>query len=202
VYFKRSRLVALAAVLASTYPFFLGGGFTTIAFLPAWLRDVSKVVPTRYAIDGIRQALFYPDLQDFGHDMAVLLGFAAASSLIAAYSWDARWTERVALPATGPQPGCARAVDTAPPNRRARGHGRREVQRVCCLAGGELVVVTGTHSATRRALLGPKPSCRPLSPESGDFVRANQTSQRIWDVAGRWAREGCQGCDCVRGAGR
>lgn len=84
VWLKRSRLVALTAVIASTYLFFLGGGFTTIAFLPTWLRDISKLVPTRYAIDGIRQALFYPDLQGFGHDMVVLLGFAVAATLLAA----------------------------------------------------------------------------------------------------------------------
>lgn len=35
--------------------------------------------PTRYAIDGLRQSLFYPDLYGFGTDMWVLLGTAAVA---------------------------------------------------------------------------------------------------------------------------
>lgn len=35
---RGARTVALAATVLSTYLFFLGGGFTTIAFLPPWLR--------------------------------------------------------------------------------------------------------------------------------------------------------------------
>jgi ABC-2 type transport system permease protein len=84
VWLKRSQLVALGSVIASTYLFFLGGGFTTIAFLPDWLQTISRLVPTRYAIDGVRQVLFYPNLQGFGHDMAMLLGFAAATTVLGA----------------------------------------------------------------------------------------------------------------------
>jgi ABC-2 type transport system permease protein len=36
-------------------------------------------VPTRHAIDGLRQSLFYPDLYGFGADMRVLLGTAAVA---------------------------------------------------------------------------------------------------------------------------
>src|SRR5262249_3102666 len=57
---RRSTTVALAGVIVASYLFFLGGGFTTIAFLPAWLRELSRAVPTRYGIDGMRQSLFYP----------------------------------------------------------------------------------------------------------------------------------------------
>ena len=59
---RRATTVALAGVTVASYLFFLGGGFTTIAFLPAWLQTLSRAVPTRYGIDGMRQALFYPDL--------------------------------------------------------------------------------------------------------------------------------------------
>ena len=45
--------------------FFLGGGFTTIAFLPQWLHNISVFNPIRYSIDGMRQALFYPTLSGF-----------------------------------------------------------------------------------------------------------------------------------------
>ena len=36
-------------------------------------------MPTRYAIDGLRQALFYPDLHNFGPDLAALCLFGVAS---------------------------------------------------------------------------------------------------------------------------
>lgn len=73
---RGTRAVSMAASVICTYLFFLGGGFTTIQFLPTWLRRITTVVPTRYAIDGLRQSLFYPDLHGFGADMRVLLGTA------------------------------------------------------------------------------------------------------------------------------
>jgi ABC-2 type transport system permease protein len=76
---RRPTTVALAGVTVATYLFFLGGGFTTIAFLPGWLRMISRGVPTRYAIDGMRQTLFYPDLRGLTTDLLVLGAFAAAA---------------------------------------------------------------------------------------------------------------------------
>ena len=76
---RRSTTVALAGVTVSSYLFFLGGGFTTIAFLPAWLRTLSRLVPTRYGIDGMRQTLFYPDLIGVTTDLVALGGFALAA---------------------------------------------------------------------------------------------------------------------------
>jgi ABC-2 type transport system permease protein len=76
---RRSTTVALVGVTVSSYLFFLGGGFTTIAFLPAWLRTISRGVPTRYAIDGMRQSLFYPDLEGLTTDLLVLGGFALSA---------------------------------------------------------------------------------------------------------------------------
>jgi ABC-2 type transport system permease protein len=78
-----SRNTAMASSILSTYLFFLGGGFTTIAFLPEWLRILSALNPVRYAIDGLRQALFYPDLTGFSGDMSVLVGTAVATTLLA-----------------------------------------------------------------------------------------------------------------------
>ncbi len=77
---RRSSTVALVAITVSTYLFFLGGGFTTIAFLPTWLRDVSRLVPTSYAIDATRQVLFYPGLHGVGTDLAALVGFMLAAT--------------------------------------------------------------------------------------------------------------------------
>jgi ABC-2 type transport system permease protein len=78
---RRATTVALAGVTLASYLFFLGGGFTTIAFLPAWLRALSRAVPTRYGIDGMRQSLFYPDLTGIGTDLIALCAFAAAALL-------------------------------------------------------------------------------------------------------------------------
>jgi ABC-2 type transport system permease protein len=78
-----SRNTAMACSVLSTYLFFLGGGFTTVAFLPEWLRVLSALNPVRYAIDGLRQALFYPGLTGFAGDMSVLIGTAAATTLLA-----------------------------------------------------------------------------------------------------------------------
>jgi ABC-type multidrug transport system permease subunit len=69
----------MAASVLATYLFFLGGGFTTIAFLPNWLQVVSSFIPTRYAIAGMRQILFYPDLIGVQHDLTVLIGAALGS---------------------------------------------------------------------------------------------------------------------------
>jgi ABC-type multidrug transport system permease subunit len=76
---RRSTTVALAGVTVSSYLFFLGGGFTTIAFLPHWLQTLSLLVPTRYGIDGMRQSLFYADLTGVPTDLAALGGFALAT---------------------------------------------------------------------------------------------------------------------------
>jgi ABC-2 type transport system permease protein len=76
--FKHAATVALATVIVSSYAFFLGGGFTTIAFLPDWLQLLSRAVPTRYAIDGLRQTLFYPDLRGVAASLAFVGAFAFA----------------------------------------------------------------------------------------------------------------------------
>ena len=67
-----SRTIAMASSVVATYMFFLGGGFTTIAFLPEWLQTLSSFIPMRYAIDGMRQALFYSTLDGVAKDIAVL----------------------------------------------------------------------------------------------------------------------------------
>jgi ABC-type multidrug transport system permease subunit len=88
---RRVRLTAMVGLNASAYLFFLGGGFTTTAFLPRWLETASRLVPTSYAIRALRQALFYPDLVGFQRDAAVLAGaallFAACAVLALLRAW-------------------------------------------------------------------------------------------------------------------
>lgn len=88
---RDERLVTMVGLNGAAYLFFLGGGFTTVAFLPNWLQNAARLVPTSYAIEGLRQALFYPDLLGFGRDLAVLAGCAAlsvaAASILLARAW-------------------------------------------------------------------------------------------------------------------
>jgi len=88
---RDARLVTMTGLNASAYLFFLGGGFTTVAFLPDWIQVVSRFMPTRYAIDGLRQALFYPDLVGFGRDLLVLSGCALASIVLASFTLARAW---------------------------------------------------------------------------------------------------------------
>jgi ABC-type multidrug transport system permease subunit len=88
---RDARLVTMTGLNASAYMFFLGGGFTTVAFLPEWIQVVSRFVPTRYAIDGLRQALFYPDLIGFERDIAVLCACAVTSVALASFTLAYAW---------------------------------------------------------------------------------------------------------------
>ena len=88
---RDARLVTMTGLNAAAYLFFLGGGFTTVAFLPSWIQVASRLVPTRYAIDGLRQALFYPDLVGFGRDLAVLSACAVASVVLASMMLSRAW---------------------------------------------------------------------------------------------------------------
>src|SRR5262249_20823197 len=85
------RLVTMTALNAAAYLFFLGGGFTAVAFLPHWLYVASRFIPTSYAIEGLRQALFYPGLRGFGHDLLVLTGCAALSIVLASAALTRAW---------------------------------------------------------------------------------------------------------------
>jgi ABC-2 type transport system permease protein len=88
---RDERLVTMAGLNAAVYLFFLGGGFTTVAFLPAWIQTASRFVPTSYAIEGLRQALFYPDLAGLGRDLLVLAGCAALSVSLASVMLARAW---------------------------------------------------------------------------------------------------------------
>ena len=79
IWLRNARLVAMVGLNFAAYLFFLGGGFTTVPFLPDWIQRASRLVPTSYAISGLRQALFYPDLTGFAHDLA----FVALSAAVA-----------------------------------------------------------------------------------------------------------------------
>ncbi|MGH7203173.1 MAG: ABC transporter permease [Candidatus Levyibacteriota bacterium] len=89
---RGSRTIAMAASVLATYMFFLGGGFSTIAFLPDWLQTISSFIPMRYAIDGMRQALFYNTLDNIGKDLTVLSLTAIVAVFIGSFMLRRSWT--------------------------------------------------------------------------------------------------------------
>jgi ABC-2 type transport system permease protein len=88
---RGTRTIAMATSIVATYLFFMGGGFTTIQFLPVWLQDISAWDPIRYAIDGIRQALFYPNLTGIGADLVVLTATALAALILGSIAIRRSW---------------------------------------------------------------------------------------------------------------
>ncbi len=91
--FKETRTIAMAATVFATYMYFLGGGFTTISFLSPWLQTLSSFIPIRYAIDGLRQALFYSSLQGILKDIIILFLTAFISVVIGSYAIKWSWAD-------------------------------------------------------------------------------------------------------------
>ena len=81
----------MASSVVAIYMFFLGGGFTTIAFLPEWIQTLSKFIPMRYAIDAMRQALFYPTLDGVSKDLLVLSITALFAIILGSYTVRRSW---------------------------------------------------------------------------------------------------------------
>ncbi len=90
---KGSRSIAMSASTISSYMFFLGGGFTTIPFLPHWLQDISAFIPFRYAIDGMREALFYATLDEIPKNLTILCLTAILTVLLGSYSVRKAWSD-------------------------------------------------------------------------------------------------------------
>ena len=89
---KGSRYVAFLSSMTAIYLFLLGGGFTAIEFVPHWLQGVSAFIPTRYSIDALRQALFYPNPTGLPYSLLVLALYAIAcvgvGALLMRRSWN------------------------------------------------------------------------------------------------------------------
>jgi len=88
---RGTRYVAFLSSVTATYLFFLGGGFTAIEFVPRWLQDLSAFIPTRYSIDALRQALFYPNPTGLPWSLLILaiyaIGCVGVGSFLIRRSW-------------------------------------------------------------------------------------------------------------------
>jgi ABC-2 type transport system permease protein len=90
---RGSRYVAFLSSVTAMYLFLLGGGFTTIELVPNWLQDLSAFIPTRYSIDALRQALFYPSPTGLPFSLLVLAFFAVTCVGIGACLMRRSWSK-------------------------------------------------------------------------------------------------------------
>ncbi len=81
---RRMTTTAMLGVNVATASFLLGGGFTTVAFLPSFVQGVARAFPTYYAVEGMREALFYESMPGLGRNLTVLAATAAISVLVGA----------------------------------------------------------------------------------------------------------------------
>lgn len=91
---RGTRYVALLSSITATYLFFLGGGFTAIEFVPRWLQTLSAFIPTRYSIDALRQALFYPNPVGIPLSLLVLAFYSVACVGVGAFLMRRSWLRR------------------------------------------------------------------------------------------------------------
>jgi ABC-2 type transport system permease protein len=77
---KRGYTVAAVLVFGMGL---LGGAFFPISVLPAWLQPLGKVVPTRFAFDGLRDALYAGS--GWETDAIVLIGFTVVTVPLAVW---------------------------------------------------------------------------------------------------------------------
>jgi ABC-2 type transport system permease protein len=79
---RKVTTTTMLGVNVATASFLLGGGFTTIAFLPHAVQGIARAFPTYYAVEGVREALFYDTMPTLGRNLAVLAGTAAVSLVV------------------------------------------------------------------------------------------------------------------------
>jgi ABC-2 type transport system permease protein len=90
---RRLTTATMLGVNLATASFLLGGGFTTIAFLPDGVQAVARAVPTSYAVEAIREALFYETMPGLARNLTVLVATGVASLVVGAAALT-RWGGR------------------------------------------------------------------------------------------------------------
>src|SRR5262249_55216301 len=85
---QAARGVSILAVLLMVM---LGGAWVPSSFFPAWLRTITPIVPTRWAVDGFDAATIRANsVFEMFWPVAALLGFAAVFGMmaVAKFRWD------------------------------------------------------------------------------------------------------------------
>jgi len=80
---RRATTAVLLGVNAVAASFLLGGGFTTVAFLPETVQQFARLTRTYYSVSALRDAFFYKSMASAPHDMAVLALFAGGAVVVA-----------------------------------------------------------------------------------------------------------------------
>lgn len=86
---REQRVIALSTNL-TFYLFFLSGGITVIAFLPAVIQTIARFVPTYYGVHALQMAVFYNSSDLLLRDSAVLAITAIVMVGIGAYAFRRR----------------------------------------------------------------------------------------------------------------
>ncbi len=82
---RRVTTTVLLGVNVASASFLLGGGFTTIAFLPGYIQTIAHATPSFYTVEALREALFYADIHTVPRSLAILTGSAVLSVLLGAW---------------------------------------------------------------------------------------------------------------------
>ena len=79
------RVTAIGIPLAIDL-FFLSGGITVAAFLPAWLQTIAHFVPTFYGTHALQMAIFYGSTEGLALDLSVLGATALVAGVLGVLS--------------------------------------------------------------------------------------------------------------------
>ena len=84
---KRAELLSVLVMLAiSTF----GGAVFPVSVFPDWLENITRIIPARYAFDGVRAALFRGD--GWAGDAALLASIAAVTLPVSLLAFSAALT--------------------------------------------------------------------------------------------------------------
>ncbi len=81
---RRFQLVTAIGVTASFYLFFLSGGVSVAAFLPAWVQAIAQFIPTFYGVHALQMSIFYSSTDQLARDILVLLATAIVTVTLGA----------------------------------------------------------------------------------------------------------------------
>ena len=83
---RRFQRVTAVGIPLSIDLFFLSGGITVAAFLPAWLQTVAHFIPTFYGTHALQSSIFYSSTEGMAQDILVLVGTALATVALGVFS--------------------------------------------------------------------------------------------------------------------
>ena len=83
---RRFQRVTAIGIPLSIDLFFLSGGITVAAFLPAWLQTIAHFVPTFYGTHALQMAIFYGSTEGLALDLSVLGATALVAGVLGVLS--------------------------------------------------------------------------------------------------------------------